>query len=353
MRSLKKTPGWTGKLVRWYQKNHRKLPWRRTRDPYKIWVSEVMLQQTTVGTVIPYYERWLRRFPSLRHVARASLEDVLASWQGLGYYSRARNLHQAAGIIAGEYEGRLPADRESLKKLPGFGPYTTGAVLSIAFGQRQPVVDANVRRVICRLLMLRGKISALDQRIYSFLQEVMPARQPGIFNQALMELGALVCKPEGPACPACPIKSDCRAYAQGIPEEFPPKTRKTTQRIEAVVGIIRRKNAIFLQRRPSTGLLAGLWELPGGKVRKGEAPRKALARELKEELGVRVLSARPAATVRHAYTRFQVRLFAWECDVVPVPRQDATRRWVQRKELDKYPMPAGTVKVLRRTRGFS
>ena len=346
MKSLKTTSGWTARLTRWYQKNHRKLPWRRTRDPYKIWVSEIMLQQTTVGTVIPYYERWVRRFPSIRHVAYASLEDILTSWQGLGYYSRARNLHQAAGIIVREYGGCIPDSRESLMKLPGFGPYTTGAVLSIAFDQRQPIVDANVRRVICRLRTLKGRLSVLDRRIYSFLQDAMPAGHPGIFNQALMELGALVCKPEDPACPACPVKSDCRAYAQGIQEAFPPRTRKAIQRIDAVVGIIRRKYAIFLQKRPPKGLLAGFWELPGGKVKRGEAPRQALIRELKEELGVRVMAARPAATVRHAYTRFQVKLFAWECEVAHTLKEDATHRWVSLRKLAKYPIPAGTVKVL-------
>ncbi|MDD2866577.1 MAG: A/G-specific adenine glycosylase [Candidatus Omnitrophica bacterium] len=346
MKILNKTSTWTAKLTRWYQKNHRKLPWRRTCDPYKIWVSEIMLQQTTVGAVIPYYERWVRRFPSIRHVARASLEDVLTSWQGLGYYSRARNLHQAAGIIVREYDGSIPDNREVLKKLPGFGPYTTGAVLSIAFGQRQPIVDANVRRVICRLRMLKGKSTLLDKHIYSFLQDAMPALHPGIFNQALMELGALVCKPEDPACPACPVKSDCRAYAQGVQEAFPPRVRKAVKRIETVVGIIRSKDSIFMQKRPPTGLLAGFWELPGGKVERGETPRQALARELKEELGVRVLTARHTATIRHAYTQFQVRLFAWECEVAPAPKENATHRWVSRRELAKYPMPAGTVKVL-------
>jgi len=346
MKNLGNPAAWTIRLIRWYQKNHRKLPWRRTRDPYKIWVSEIMLQQTTVGTVIPYYKRWVRRFPSVRDVARASLEDILTSWQGLGYYSRAKNLHRAAGIIVREYGGRVPRSRESLRKLPGFGPYTTGAVLSIAFGQRQPIVDANVRRVICRLRMLKGESSVLDRSIYLFLQDVMPALHPGIFNQGLMELGALVCKPDDPACPDCPLKTDCRAYAQGVQEAFPPKKRMATQKIEAVVGIIRRKDALFLQKRPSTGLLAGFWELPGGKVRRDETPQRALVRELKEELGVDVLSVRHAATIRHAYTKFQVRLSAFECEVAPLPKEDTTHRWVRRKDLVKYPLPAGTVKVL-------
>jgi A/G-specific adenine glycosylase len=279
-------------------------------------------------------------------VARASLEDILISWQGLGYYSRARNLHQAARIIVRQYGGRVPDDMESLRKLPGFGPYTTGAVLSIAFGQRQPIVDANVRRVICRLRIFKGEPSVLDRRIYALLRDVMPALRPGIFNQALMELGALVCKPDDPACPACPLKNDCRAYAQGVQEAFPPKKRKVVQKIEVAVGIIRRKDALFLQKRPSGGLLAGFWELPGGKIERKETPQRALMRELKEELGIRLLSCRHVATIRHAYTKFQVRLFALECEVAPLPKEDTTHRWVRRKDLVKYPLPAGTAKVL-------
>ncbi|MDD5574880.1 MAG: A/G-specific adenine glycosylase, partial [Candidatus Omnitrophica bacterium] len=306
-------------LVFWYERHHRRLPWRATQDPYKIWVSEIMLQQTTVGTVIPYYERWIRRFPSIYRVARASREDILKSWQGLGYYSRARNLHEAAKTIVREYGGCVPDDAALLRKLPGFGPYTTGAVLSIAFGRRLPIIDANVRRVISRLKMFRGGPAVVDRRIYRFLEEVMPVSDPGIFNQALMELGALVCKPDDPLCPSCPLKGFCRAYALDVQDKFPPRKKQAVQRIEAVVGVIRRGRSVFMQKRPSSGLLADFWELPGGKIKKGEAPKQALARELKEELGVDLAEARHAATVRHAYTRFSVRLSAWECRVKPDP----------------------------------
>ena len=217
-------------LVAWYRRHHRRLPWRETSDPYAIWVSEVMLQQTTVAAVVPYYERWMRLFPDLRSLARAPLRRVLRAWQGLGYYARARNLHRAARLVVRDHGGRVPGDRAALGRLPGFGPYTTAAVLSLAYGRPLPVVDANVRRVLMRLMGLAGEASMRhDARILARLGALIPARAPGLFNQALMELGAVVCRSRNPQCLLCPARERCRAARAGLQEVIPrPRRRPAT-----------------------------------------------------------------------------------------------------------------------------
>ncbi len=276
------------RLLRWYSRRKRDLPWRGERDPYAIWVSEVMLQQTTVAAVIPYYRRWLRLFPDIASLARAPESRVLKAWQGLGYYRRACNLRAAARIIVERHGGRLPEAPQDLRSLPGFGPYTAAAVASLAFRRRVPLIDAIVRRVLRRLAGGEGPADAsADKSWLARLAPLVPARRPGDFNQAWMELGALVCRPAAPACQACPLRPDCRAYARGRQEVIPAPVRRSYRRITAVVGIIERDGRIFLQRRPPEGLLGGLWEFPGGKVRPGEALRAALAREIEEETGVR------------------------------------------------------------------
>ncbi|MFA5039586.1 MAG: A/G-specific adenine glycosylase [Candidatus Omnitrophota bacterium] len=339
----------SGLLRRWYRKSRRALPWRETSDPYKIWISEVMLQQTTVAAVIPYYQRWLRTFPSVHDVASAPLGRVLRHWQGLGYYARARNIHKSSKIIVNQYAGRLPGQAAVLRRLPGFGTYTTAAVLSIAFGQPHPVIDANVRRVVSRLLAIRSaKPLAVDLRISAFLKTSLPFSGAGEFNQALMELGALVCRPLDPLCGHCPWHGSCRAKHQGIQQSLPVKQKKVFKKIRTVVAVLRKEKRIFFQRRSEKGLLAGFWELPGGKIEKNESPEKALARELKEELGVKVKKTGEPVTVKHAYTSFQVTLLGFECEAQPAPRTDSKHRWFSPKELEKYPVPCGTLRLLRR-----
>ena len=215
------------RLIRWYLRCGRDLPWRRTRDPYQIWISEVMLQQTTVQAVIPYYEEWVRRYPDIPSVARARPEEILRSWQGLGYYQRARNIHQAARLICERHQGELPREAEALRQLPGFGPYTTGAVLSIAFDRPYPVVDANIRRIVMRLLCLtEPDDSDTRDKIENFLSQVLPARTAGTFNQALMDLGAMICRSRQPLCLRCPIRGYCRAHDKGLQEIIPPPQTK-------------------------------------------------------------------------------------------------------------------------------
>jgi A/G-specific adenine glycosylase len=341
-------PHVTRALRLWFKTHKRPLPWRKTRDPYKIWVSEIMLQQTTVGAVIPYYEKWLKLFPNIKSLAHAPLQKVLKAWQGLGYYERARNLHRAAKILAKKSCGKLPDRYEELRALPGFGPYTTAAVLSIAFGQSYPVIDANVRRVLMRIYGIRGEADAgHDKNLLGRLMPHFPKKYAGTFNQALMELGALICKPRNPLCLLCPVQSFCQAFDRGEQEIIPRPKKRTSHKIEAVVAIIRRDGKVLLQKRPSTGLLAGLWEFPGGKKKSGESLKAALAREIREELGADLGQARFLMKVRHSYTQFDVTLHAYEGILQGEPRlKKYLHRWVALRSLQNYPFPSGSAKII-------
>lgn len=334
-------------LLAWYHKNKRDLPWRRTKDPYKIWVSEMMLQQTTVATVIPYFERWFNLFPTVNDLAKADIQDVLKAWQGLGYYARARNLHKAAQVIAAEHQGKVPKDAVLIRQLPGFGPYSTGAVLSIAYDLPLTIIDANVRRVVMRLLALEGRAdNTQDAAVDVYLKKVFPDKEAGNFNQALMELGALVCRSKEPLCLMCPVSSFCVAYAKGRQEIIPQPKIKAIKEVYAVIAIIKKQNKLFIQQRPATGLLADMWEFPGGKIEKGETKEKALVREVKEELGIDVLSSVHLFDVTHFYTQFKVKLAVFACEVKAYPMLNAKRKWVDSKSIRRYPMPSGSAKIL-------
>ncbi|MBI5415548.1 MAG: A/G-specific adenine glycosylase [Candidatus Omnitrophica bacterium] len=336
-------------LINWYQKHARRLPWRQTRDPYKIWVSEVMLQQTTVNAVIPYYGKWIKIFPTIETVAGAPVQKILKVWQGLGYYQRAKNFHKAAQIICTQYRGQLPRDPEKLRTLPGFGPYTTGAVASIAFDLPYTIIDANVRRVVMRLLALDGYAdTSQDQRIEEFLQKSIPRKNAGTFNQALMELGALICRNRGPLCLLCPVKNHCAAYQKGIQEIIPKPKKKIIQDLDVAIGILQRGDKYLIQKRPSKGLLADLWEFPGGKIEKGETPQEALKRELKEELDIDITTSRHLMNVQHFYTQFRVNLYVFHCRPKSYPHHHASRKWLPINKLTEYPMPSGSAKIVAR-----
>lgn len=337
------------KLNAWYSSHHRELPWRKTQDPYKIWISEIMLQQTTVPAVIPYYTRWMRLFPDMQSLSEAPLQKVLKAWQGLGYYQRAKNLHQASKIIMKNHGGRMPQKYEDLKRLPGFGPYTTAAVLSIAFGKPYPTIDANIRRVLMRLLKLPRKAkSNIDKELLRAFSPLLPQKHMGIFNQALMELGSLVCRSKNPLCLLCPLIDFCGAYKAGEQEVIPIPAKRSYKKIEAVIGIIEKKGKFLIQKRPSTGLLADLWEFPGGKIEEGETPEKALKREIKEEIGTETHEEQFLTRVRHSYTQFQVTLQAYACSLKTEPVLDKKRhRWVSLKTMRRFPFPSGSAKVIK------
>lgn len=363
-------------LLAWYAQNHRALPWRATRDPYRLWVAEVMLQQTRTETVLGYYERFLRAFPTVEALARAPLDRVLKAWEGLGYYARARNLHRAAQIVVERYQGRLPAKKDELLKLPGVGRYTAAAVASLAFGEPEPVLDGNVRRVLARLLALEDDPARphLERALEGWLRELLTAvpearGRPGEFNQALMELGAVVCVPRAPRCAICPVEALCEARRRGVERRLPVRARRAHKpHHDVAVALLwdAQGRRLLIQRRPDEGLLGGLWELPGGKREPRESLLGCLKRELREELGldgadVEVLSKEPLV-VRHEYSHFRVTLYAFECrlrdrdgDGANITVSASTgdggsarrpQRWVRPQELERYAFPRGTLKVL-------
>ncbi|MFZ2359259.1 MAG: A/G-specific adenine glycosylase [Anaerolineae bacterium] len=339
--------------------NLRDLPWRaEPRDPYAVWVSEIMLQQTQAATVIPYLQPWLERFPTVESLAAAELGDVLKAWEGLGYYSRARNLHKAAGVVVEQHGGRLPADRRSLLALPGVGKYTAGALLSIAFGQRASVLDGNVRRVLARVYDVAGEIgqSATETQLWRLaegLVEAVEPQQAGPLNEALMDLGATVCLPQRPRCPRCPLHAACLARQRGTQEERPVRpVRKPLPHFDVSAAVLRRPGQpeqFLIAQRPPEGMLGGLWEFPGGKRHDGESLPDCLRREMEEELAVEVAVGQPVAVVKHAYTHFRITLHAFECQLLagePQPIGVADWRWVTLDELASYAFAVTDQKII-------
>lgn len=332
------------RLLRWYARHARSLPWRGTRDPYRVWVSEIMLQQTRVETVIPYYRRWLRRFPTVRALAAASLGEVLALWEGLGYYSRARNLHRAAQMVAAEFRGRVPSDVESLRRLAGVGRYTAGAIASIAFGADAAVLDGNVKRVLARVFDFREDVRspAGEKALWELAESLIPKGKAGDYNQALMDLGATICARKSPDCAHCPLLGLCAAQKLGVQDQRPIVRKKpATPHYTVTAGIIRRNGRFLIAQRPAGKLLGGLWEFPGGKREPGETLAECLRREIREELGIEVGVGGQTQTLRHAYTHFKVTLHVFECAWCggkPRALGVSAFKWARRGELGKYAM---------------
>lgn len=341
-------------LYDWYRANHRRLPWRETRDPYRIWVSEVMLQQTRVETVIPYYAKFIARYPDVASLAAAPLEEVLKVWEGLGYYARCRNLHRAARVIVQQHHGVIPASPEALASLPGIGRSTANAIASLSWGFPAPVLDANVRRVLARLLDLRGDITSrrnLERLWEEATALVHHAPDPSLHNQALMECGAMICSPKDPHCPECPLNGRCRSHRRKTVAQVPARrTPRVRPHLDIAVGIIVRADGqVFLQKRPEFKMLGGLWEFPGGKVEPGETFEEAVRREIREELGVEVAVDREVAVVRHDYTHLKVTLHAYLCRIThgdPAPRVATDWTWTPFHDLRRYPLPRATLKAI-------
>lgn len=341
------------KLIGWYHKSKRDLPWRQTSDSYEIWVSEVMLQQTQVDQVLPYYERFLTAFPTLKSLAAAELSDVLKVWEGMGYYSRARNLKSAADILVKSNHGRMPKTHDELIKIPGIGPYTAAAVASIAFNESFPVVDGNVLRVLSRVLKITdppGK-KGLKSRFVQAARALLPEGEAGDFNQAMMELGALVCTPHKPKCTRCPISFFCQAYQTMkdpaiLPVRVPPKNRP---HYDVAIGIIWKQGKILIDQRPKEGLLGGLWEFPGGKQELGETLEECLAREIREEMDIEIRVQGPFLTVPHAYSHLKVTLHSFQCQHLsgqPRPQKAIDWKWVSPREINKFAFPRANKIIL-------
>ena len=332
------------KLLSWYANNKRDLPWRDDPNPYHTWVSEIMAQQTRLETMTPYYQRWMKRFPDVTSLATADQQDVLNLWEGLGYYSRARNLHKAAKLIMHDYGGKLPSEVDQLQKLPGIGPYTAGAIASLAFRQDQPVVDGNVKRVFARLYNLQYEVDSNpgEKSIWALANELLPSGKAADFNQALMDLGSSICLPRRPLCKDCPLAPHCQARIQGTQDELPRRRPKPTIPHHIFTGaVIQHQDTVLITQRPQEGLLGGMWEFPGGKQESGESLRDCLLREIMENLGIYVIVGDELGIFKHGYTHFKVTLHAFECGLngaYPKPLKVDTLRWVRLPELSDFPM---------------
>jgi A/G-specific adenine glycosylase len=340
---------WRHRLLEWFAAHQRPLPWRTTYTPYHVWISEIMGQQTQMERVAQYFTRWIERFPDLASVAAAPEQAILKAWEGLGYYSRARNLQRAAVRLLETGTGEVPADYQQLIDLPGIGPYTAAALLSIAYNQPYPLLDANVERLFARLADIDRplKQGATKKRLAAMAETLLDRENPRHYNQALMELGALICTPKKPACDICPVQIHCRAYRADT-VEFRPLPNGKKQKIDIVMAcvILRNGSEYFIQQRLPDDIWGGLWEFPGGRLEEGESPREAAIREVKEETGWQLSDIVPFSTVTHHYTRYRVTLHGFLCTIPPrstepVLTAASQHAWVSLEQLSEYPFPSG------------
>lgn len=337
-------------LLYWFERNLRDLPWRQDRDPYKIWVSEIMLQQTRVDTVIPYFQRFLDRFPTLEDLAEAHEDEVLKLWEGLGYYSRARNLHAGVKEVSATYGGLVPDSPEEISKIKGVGPYTAGAILSIAYGKPEPAVDGNVMRVLSRLLLIEEDIQKAKTRkqFETIIRSLIAKENPSYFNQALMELGALICTPKSPKCDQCPVKSHCKAQEKGVQSHLPVKGKaKPPRPVQLSVAFIMKEDRFFIRKRPEQGLLAGLWELPSQ-----EGSQEDLKHHLRDEHGIDLTEGAFLFHHQHTFSHLQ-----WQMDVysyrVEDDKEGKQGGWIGWDELDRYTFPVSYQKIFNQIKEFS
>lgn len=343
-------------LITWFHKEQRTLPWRKDYIPYQIWISEIMLQQTQMERVTLFFDRWLQQFPDINALAQAPEDKVLKCWEGLGYYSRARNILKCARIIVRQHGGVIPSDRKSLLTLPGIGPYTAGAIASIAYNLAVPLVDANIGRLFARLFDIDLPLSQAQKLLWQKAEELVPQGQARSFNQGLMELGALICTPRNPACGKCPVGPFCQALKEDlIPERPVPQKGKEQITIEMATGVLSQKDELFIQQRLADDVWGSLWEFPGGRLKPGETPEQAVIREFLEETGFTVQVEQKITTVIHYYTRYKVILHCFHCsldspesDERPDPILYAAQefRWVPFTGLAAFAFPAGHRKLI-------
>lgn len=331
------------RLLKWYDAHQRELPWRRPResnhklDPYHVLVSEAMCQQTQVATVIPYFRRFIQQWPTVQTLAAADEQDVLRMWQGLGYYSRARNLKSAARKVVSDFAGEIPRTVESLLTLPGVGRYTAGAIASIAFGARAPILDGNVARVLCRIDCVRTdtRQRETNQQLWRRAKEVLPASRCGDFNSALMELGATICTPRSPKCLICPVRGHCEAAAAGLVEQIPlAKQTKPTPLLKRQVFCIRRDDAYLIEQRPAKGRWAGMWQF--------------VTREIDQPIAlstIKLSRRRRLGEVHHALTHRRYHFEVFEANVTRDGHDPSPRVWVKLDGLSRYPLPRPHLKI--------
>ncbi len=325
------------RLLRWFEKNERDLPWRKTRDPYAIWVSEIMLQQTQVDTVIPYYQRFLKSFPTVYHLAKENLSKVLKAWEGLGYYSRARNLHKTSKMILRQFGGNIPDNLKDLLSLPGIGRSTAGAILSFAHNKEAPILDGNVKRVFSRLFAVSGSKGKVEKVLWEISESLVPKGYSNPFNQALMDLGSMICTPKDPQCPRCPLRDLCQGRASGTPESYPPRAfKKSIPHITAISAVIEKDHRFLLNRRPPRGLLGGLWEFPNWPVAGEKDLKQYLMEKIKGEMGIRVRSQRTMGLFKQTFSHFKLSLHVYHCRAINTENKG---RWIPIQDLPYVAMP--------------
>ncbi len=339
-------------LGSWFEDEFRELPWRQTRDPYKIWISEIMLQQTQVKTVVPYYLRFIRALPTLKTLAETNLEHVLKLWEGLGYYARARNIHKTARHICSTFDGVFPNTIDKIQSLAGIGPYTAAAIHSIAFGGDHAVVDGNVKRVLARLFCVEEEINSREGivKIEKLAQQCLARGNAGTYNQAIMELGAVICRPRLPLCERCPVNDQCMAFKHKRQTQFPKKAaKKPKPHYTVAIGLIFKNHKILITRRPCKGMLGGLWEFPGGKLDPALPLSKGLAQKIEQHIAVKIRVGEKVTVIQHGYTHFDITMHAFRCTLVsgiPQCRECIQWRWIDVRDLDKYAFPRADKKVI-------
>lgn len=339
------------KLLAWYALHARDLEWRRSPDAYRVWVSEIMLQQTQVATVKRYYPRFLAAFPTLEALAAAPEHDVLRLWEGLGYYRRARQLHHAAQVIVREHGGRFPTDREAVRRLPGIGRYTAGAILSIAYDAREPILEANTIRLFSRLIAYRGdpRDRAGETLLWRLAEELLPRRGSSRLNQALMELGSLVCTPRDVACQRCPVAELCPTNRHSLQHLVPrPKARPTVEAVREALLVVRRHGRVLLRQRQPGERWAGLWDFPRFAISSsGGVASDEIVAALHATTGISARLAGPLTTLKHGVTRFRITLECHWADCLAAPRRRSELRWLRAEELADYPLNTTGRKIAR------
>ncbi|MDP6685136.1 MAG: A/G-specific adenine glycosylase [Candidatus Marinimicrobia bacterium] len=335
-------------LLRWFQKSKRPMPWRKTHDPYKIWLSETMLQQTQVKTVIPFYNKWVKKYPNFESVASADLDALLKMWEGLGYYNRCRNFHKAVKLIVHDFGSSLPIDVQEFKALPGVGDYTAAAVYSIVLSHPIPTIDGNVNRVMSRLLRIRHLTSCNKKRILSKLKIWIDKAQPGDFNQAMMELGSTVCLPKNPKCEICPLILSCVGFNSGKPESYPsPKPQKSVPWRNVLTGVIWNDDSFLILQRKGYSHLSHLWELPGGKTTEKNGHHSQLTELLKDKYQLTVSVKNKIGEIQHRYSHFGITLSGFNCKLLngESPHGNQPFRWIKKNEINRFAFPKANHKL--------
>ncbi len=347
------SPAFAAKLLAWYDESTTEMPWRGQRDPYRIWLSEVMLQQTRIAAAEGYYRRFLERFPTIESLAEATLDEVLKLWEGLGYYARARNLHRLAQVVVAEHGGQFPVSAEALQTLPGIGRYTAAAIASIAFGEAIAVLDGNVVRVLTRLIDLPEEISQpkVMEQLWALASKLLSSKRPGDYNQALMDLGRMICTPRRPDCERCPVREFCLAAERGTQELRPVKKPKAPlPEVRAAAAVIRNEaGCLLLVQRPEEGLLGGLWTLPGGRCEPEESYANCLQRTLAQTLGLQIRVGNEMAAVTQTLTHFRLRLRAFACELIAgTPSGETCWAWAAPAEFSNYSLGKADREVVER-----